>query len=108
RILGQGSLALGLSAVLLGLAGLAWGTWARWRRLQARHERVRTAIMAAAALIMPAWYLVFLNHTIFHAPFMIRPLVGLIAIGLWLGATELARVAMPGWRARVAWAGARG
>jgi hypothetical protein len=57
---------------------------------------------------MPAWYAVFLNHTIFHAPFMIRPLVGLVAIGLWFGVTELARVAVSGGGARVAWAGARG
>jgi hypothetical protein len=106
RILGQGSLALGLSAVLLGLAGSTWGTWARWHRLQDGHERVRTAIMAGAALIMPAWYLVFLNHTIFHAPFMIRPLVGFVAIGLWFGATEIRAVVL-GWRARETFVGLR-
>jgi hypothetical protein len=100
KTLGRGSLALGLSVVLLGLAGLAVGGWLRWRRLPERLERTRTLALVAAALVMPAWYVIFLNHTIFHAPFMIRPLVGLIAIGLWLGATELARVAKPAWRGR--------
>lgn len=108
KTLGRGSLALGLSVVLLGLAGLTIGGWLRWRRLPERLERTRTLAVIAAALVMPAWYAVFLNHTIFHAPFMIRPLVGLVAIGLWFGVTELARVAVSGGRARVAWAGARG
>jgi hypothetical protein len=90
KILGHGSLALGLPVVLIAIAGLAYGARARWRRLPDRFERTRTAALVGAALVTPAWYLVFLNHTIVHATFMIRPLVGLIAIGLWFGWSEIA------------------
>jgi len=91
KILGQGSVALGLSLVLIAIVGLAGGARARWHRLPDRFERTRTAVLVGAALVTPAWYLLFLNHTIVHAGFMIRPLVGFIAIGVWFGCSELAQ-----------------
>jgi amino acid transporter len=91
KTLGHGSLALGLPFVLIAIAGLAYGARARWHRLPDRFERTRTAVLVGAALVTPAWYLVFLNHTIVHATFMIRSLVAFIAIGVWLGWTEIAQ-----------------
>jgi hypothetical protein len=88
KTLGHGSLALGLAFVLVATAGLARGARARWHRLPDRFERTRTAVLVGAALVTPAWYLVFLNHTIIHATFMIRALVGFIAIGVWFGWSE--------------------
>ena len=68
--------------------GLTIGGWSRWNRLTDSLERARTTAFVVAALVTPVWYLVFLNHTIIHAGFMIRALVGAIAIGLWLGGSE--------------------
>jgi hypothetical protein len=64
------------------------GGWARWRRLRPAPARAQTAALIAAALVVPCWYLVFFQHTIIYASFMIRPLVATIAIGLWLGGSE--------------------
>ncbi|MGH7462538.1 MAG: hypothetical protein ACREMA_16135, partial [Longimicrobiales bacterium] len=89
KLLGHGNLALGLALVLLAIVGLVVGAWARWQRLPDRLERTRTAALVAAACVTPAWYLLFLNHTIVHAHFMIRALVGFIAIGIWFGCSEL-------------------
>ena len=88
RVLGQGNLAAGLTAIALGVLGLVAGGWARWRRLQQAPARTQTAALISAALVVPCWYLVFFQHTIIHASFMIRPLVATIAIGLWLGGSE--------------------
>jgi hypothetical protein len=87
-LLGRGSLGLGLSVVLLACIGLVGGGWARWCRLPDPRERARTTLLIAAALVTPGWYLIFLNHTILH-DFMVRALVGFVAIGLWFGASEL-------------------
>jgi hypothetical protein len=87
--LGRGSSALGLTLIFVAGIGLAGGAALRWRRLPDTLERTRTVVLVGAALVLPAWYLVFLQHTIVHAGFMIRPLVGLIAIGLWFGCSEL-------------------
>ena len=35
--------------------------------------RARLAILIASALVMPVWSLVFLNHTLLHAIWMVRP-----------------------------------
>jgi hypothetical protein len=88
RVLGQGNLALGLAAIVLGLLGLVAGSWARWHRLKLATERTQTAALIGAALVVPCWYLIFFQHTIVHASFMIRPLVATIAIGIWLGGCE--------------------
>jgi hypothetical protein len=98
QILGQGGLALGLTLVLIAIVGLAGGARARWHRLPDRLERTRTAALLAAACVTPAWYLLFLNHTIIHASFMIRALIGFIAIGLWFGCSELAQASLNRWR----------
>jgi hypothetical protein len=98
RVLGQGSLAAGLTAIALGMLGLVAGGWARWRRLQQAPARAQTAALIAAALVVPSWYLVFFQHAIIHASFMIRPLVATIAIGLWLGGSEALAVLPVSWR----------
>jgi len=85
---GKASLAAGLTAIALGVLGLAAGGFARWRRLQQAAPRAQTAAVISAALVVPCWYLVFFQHAIIHASFMIRPLVATIAIGLWLGGSE--------------------
>jgi hypothetical protein len=98
KVLGHGSLALGLTLALLAVVGLVAGARARWRRLPDRLERTRTAVLVAAACITPAWYLLFLNHTIIHASFMIRALIGFVALGIWFGCSELAQVSLRRWR----------
>jgi hypothetical protein len=100
RVLGQGSLALGLAAIVLGLLGLVAGGWARWRRLGNAAARTQTTALIAAALVVPCWYLVFFQHTIIHASFMIRPLVATIAIGLWLGGCEALAALPVSWRVK--------
>jgi hypothetical protein len=94
KILGHGAHALGLTLALIAIIGLAAGARARWYRLPDRLERTRTAALVAAAFVTPPWYLLFLNHTIIHAGFMIRALIGFIAIGLWFGCSELAQASL--------------
>lgn len=81
----------GLSLLFAAALGLLAGGVSRWHRLPNGIERARTAVFVAAAAVVPAWYLLFLHATIIGAAqYVIRPLVVSIAIGLWLGASELA------------------
>jgi hypothetical protein len=90
-ILGWGSHVLGAAIVVLPVPLLLW-----WTYLVVRHRRLRSwpielPAIVGAALIPPAWYLVFLNHTILHSSFMVRPLAlsaGLVAVA-WIYARHL-------------------
>ena len=78
--IGFGSIALGAIlavALPLGLAGFSI-----FALLRARNEvtRLRIASVLAGCLVMPAWYLAFIHHTIVHAHFMFRPMVWPLAL----------------------------
>ena len=51
-------------------------------RTRQSHEtaaRTRLLVLFASALVMPVWSLVFLNHTLLHAIWMVRPFAWFIA-----------------------------
>ena len=41
--------------------------------------RTRLLVLFASTLVMPVWSLVFLNHTLLHAIWMVRPFAWFIA-----------------------------
>lgn len=75
-----------LGALVIG-GGWVAAVVSNWRALVGnRYPSVRpiSAILLVAALIAPAWYLVFPNHSIIHSYFMVRPLAwapGLFFVG---------------------------
>lgn len=79
-VIGYGSPVLGMS--IMGAAVLATAA------LLVRHSRVRRdstsrtrlLILFASALVMPVWSLAFLNHTLLHAIWMVRPFAWFIAL----------------------------
>jgi hypothetical protein len=102
-VLGQGSRVLGQALLLLGLLGLAAGAGAGFAGAHGRRpgRRARLWLLLASAAVVPAWYLIFLNHSVIHADFMVRPLAYPTVVGLWLGLGALAPVVTSlAWRGR--------
>ena len=80
--LGFGSLACGLVIVLLGPLVLPWCA-VRSRKAGADPAARRVwLLLLLAACVVPFWYVVFLNHTIVHAHFMVRLLAWPTALAL--------------------------
>lgn len=74
--IGAGLLLLAAGVVLLHLIRL-------WRS-PANPGRCADLLLAGSVLILPCWYLLFVNHSILHAIWMVRPLVWLLAVPLML------------------------
>jgi hypothetical protein len=89
RTICRDNILAGFFLMAAAILGLVLGGVSRWHQLPSRLERTRTIVLIGAATVVPAWYLLFPHHSIVGAIFMIRPLVISIAIGLWLGASEL-------------------
>ena len=90
-ILGWGSHVLGAAIVILPVPLLLWSTYFVVRRRRMRGWPIELPALVGAAMIPLAWYLVFLNHTILHSSFMVRPLAlsaGLVAVA-WIYARHL-------------------
>jgi len=85
-VIGFGSPALGM--IIMGTAVIASGALLIRRAQNARDNimRTRLLILFGSALVMPLWSLVFLNHTLLHAIWMVRPFAWFIALAgllLW-------------------------
>jgi hypothetical protein len=90
-ILGWGSHLLGAAIVILPLPLLLVMICLACRRRPVRSWPLELLVITGAAMIPFAWYLAFLNHTILHSSFMVRPLAlsaGLVAV-VWIYARHL-------------------
>jgi len=96
---------IGFGAPVLGMiiTGAAAITSAALLIHRARHAsdpvmRTRLLLLFGSALVMPLWSLVFVNHTLLHAVWMVRPFAWFIALaGLllwWPQRDRAARVAL--------------
>jgi hypothetical protein len=90
-ILGWGSHLLGAAIVIVPVPLLLVSTCLACRRRPVRSWPLELLLIAGAATIPFAWYLAFLNHTILHSSFMVRPLAlsaGLVGVA-WIYAHHL-------------------
>jgi hypothetical protein len=79
-ILGWGSHVLGAAIVIIPVPLLLWLTYRATRHAREKGWPLELLAIFAAALIPIAWYVAFLNHTILHSAFMVRPMA--LAAGL--------------------------
>jgi hypothetical protein len=79
-ILGWGSHVLGAAIVIIPIPLLLWLTYRATRHAREKGWPLELLVISAAALIPIAWYVAFLNHTILHSAFMVRPMA--LAAGL--------------------------
>jgi len=95
--LGYATFVIGYGSPVLGMAiiGMAFVTTVVLLIRQLRDStnavtRMRFTLLSASALVMPAWSLVFLSHTLLHAIWMVRPFAWFVALAglLVLWATE--------------------
>jgi hypothetical protein len=79
-VIGYGSPAVGTT--IMGAAVLTTGVLLirRARTSNGAVARTRLLILFASALVMPAWSVVFLSHTLLHAIWMVRPFGWFIAL----------------------------
>ena len=79
-MIGYGSPVLGMT--IMGAAVVVTGVLLIRRARVSREavERMRLLVLFASALVMPAWSLVFLSHTLLHAIWMVRPFAWFIAL----------------------------
>jgi len=78
-VIGFGSPVLGMA--IMGAAVVATAVLLIHRTGQARETvaRARLLVLFLSVLVMPLWSLVFLNHTLLHAIWMVRPFAWFIA-----------------------------
>jgi len=83
-VIGYGSPVLGMAIVGAAViaSGLLLVRQARWSTDPI--ARTRLLILSASALVMPAWSVVFLSHTLLHAIWMVRPFAWFVALALIL------------------------
>lgn len=79
-VIGYGSPILGM--VIMGAALVTTGALLiqRMRRSTDEIARTRLLVLFASALVMPAWSIIFLSHTLLHAIWMVRPFAWFIAL----------------------------
>lgn len=80
-VIAYGSPILGM--VLMGSALIASAVLLLRRARDVRGDDIASArwrILFASALVMPVWSLIFLNHTLLHAIWMVRPFAWFIAL----------------------------
>ncbi len=70
--LAYGSLLLGALLLVASGGGIVFMLIRQWRRPADKLGSARLWGLAASAAVIPGWYLLFLNHSIIHASFMIR------------------------------------
>ncbi|MGQ9369848.1 hypothetical protein [Azospirillum sp. ST 5-10] len=89
----HGSEALGRAVIVGGaLLALVLAAAELWR--SAARERAEALVLLGSALVLAVWYLAFLNHTILHAVWMVRPLAWLPALALVFAARRAATAAV--------------
>jgi hypothetical protein len=89
RVVGYGSALLGATALVGGFAAAAYCLWRRLRRAITPIQRTRCGLLLCSMLVMPAWVIIFLNHTLAHAFWMVRP------FGWWVGIAAITALAIP-------------
>jgi hypothetical protein len=79
-VIGYGSPVFGIA--IMTTAAAATGVLLIRRARKSHHAiaRTRLLILCASALVMPAWSLAFLSHTLLHAIWMVRPFAWYIAL----------------------------
>lgn len=79
-VIGYGSVILGIA--LIGTAVVATAVLFIKQAFRARDPvaQTRLAILLGSALAMPVWSVVFLNHTLLHAIWMVRPFGWYVAL----------------------------
>jgi hypothetical protein len=89
--LGYATFVIGYGSPILGMAivGAAVVTSCVLLVQQTRQSaepvaRTRLLVLAASALVMPVWSLIFLSHTLLHAIWMVRPFAWFVALPLIL------------------------
>src|SRR5690606_1005231 len=70
--LAYGSLIFGGLLLVASVGGIVFMLFRQWRRPADKLDSMRLWGLAASAAVIPGWYLLFLNHSIIHASFMIR------------------------------------
>lgn len=87
-VLAYGSTPMGAGLLLLSLAiiGLHLLLLIKGRKTD---HRAGDYMLVASILILPVWYLAFINHSILHAIWMVRPLAWMVAVALALTALRL-------------------
>ena len=92
-VVGYGSPILGMA--IMGIAVVASAMLLLRRARAVRHDAIGSArwlILLASALVMPVWSVIFLNHTLLHAIWMVRPFAWFIALGgILLGSARRVR-----------------
>lgn len=80
-VIGYGSPIAGM--IIMGVAVIASAVLLLRRARQVRGDhvaRARWLILLASALVMPVWSVIFLNHTLLHAIWMVRPFAWFVAL----------------------------
>ena len=75
----------------------------RVRAARSAIARTRLLVLLGSALVVPAWSVLFLNHTLLHAIWMVRPFAWFIALAgllLWWPAEDRAAQGASAWRVR--------
>jgi hypothetical protein len=85
-VIGFGSPVLGM--ILMGTAVIASAALLIRRSRNTRDTVIRTRVLIlfGSALVMPLWSVIFLNHTLLHAVWMVRPyawFIALVGLLLW-------------------------
>lgn len=87
-VLAYGSTPLGAALLLLSFAILGLHLLLLIKDRKAE-QRAADLTLLASVLILPVWYLTFINHTILNAIFMVRPLAWVMAVALALTVMRL-------------------
>jgi hypothetical protein len=84
-VIGYGSPVVGMAIMGVAVMTTALLLVQRARRSSGKVSRTRLLVLLGSALVMPAWSLVFLSHTLLHAIWMVRPFAWFIALAgiLW-------------------------
>lgn len=93
--LAMGDWLVGSAVVLVAVSVVVSAVAAGLRQRDAM-VRLRWAAIGLSVAVIPVWYLVFLNHSIIHAKFMVRILVWIVAMACVAGVMHLARSSQRG------------
>lgn len=79
-VIGYGSPVAGIVIMLAAVVTSAALLIRRARAAGHNVARTRLAILFGSALVMPVWSMIFLNHTLLHAIWMVRPFAWFVAL----------------------------
>ena len=79
-VVGFGSPVLGMVMMGAAIIGALALMIRRARATRDAVTRTRLLVLLGSALVVPAWSVLFLNHTLLHAIWMVRPFAWFIAL----------------------------